>query len=88
MSAVRWQVGAMIAIGALMLLLTGTGLALQQRDAHDAFIAIALIQGVLYLLAAALTWRGGFPRRVLVGILAVAALQPTHLRADDLSSGR
>jgi len=80
----------MIAIGALMLLLTGTGLALQQRDAHDAFIAIALIQGVLYLLAAALTWRGGFPRRVLVGILAVAALMrlgivlaPPYL-SDDL----
>ncbi len=48
---------------------------MQHRDAHDGFIVIALIQGVLYLLAVALTWRGGFPRRVFVGVLAVAALR-------------
>ncbi len=90
MSAGRWQTGVLIAIGALMLLLTGAGLALQHRDAHDGFIVIALIQGVLYLLAVALTWRGGFRRRVFVGVLAVAALMrlsillaPPYL-SDDL----
>jgi alpha-1,6-mannosyltransferase len=90
MSARPWQVGALIAIGALMLVLTGAGLALQHGDAHDGFVAVALIQGVLYLLAAVLAWRGGFPRRVLVGILALAALMrlgillgPPYL-SDDL----
>ncbi len=70
MSARPWQVWGLTAIGALMLLLTGAGLALQHGDAHDGFVAVALIQGVLYLVTAALTWRGGFPRWVLVGILA------------------
>ena len=74
MSAGRWQIGALFAIGAVMLFLTGAGLVLQHRGAHDGFIVVALIQGALYLLAAALTWRGGFPRRVFAGILAVAAL--------------
>ncbi len=90
MSARPWQVWGLTAIGALMLLLTGAGLALQHGDAHDGFVAVALIQGVLYLVTAALTWRGGFPRRVLVGILAVAALMrlgillaPPYL-SDDL----
>lgn len=90
MSAHPWQVWGLTAIGALMLLLTGAGLTLQHGDAHDGFVAVALIQGVLYLVTAALTWRGGFPRRVLVGILAVAALMrlgillaPPYL-SDDL----
>jgi alpha-1,6-mannosyltransferase len=74
MSARRWQVWGLTAIGTLMLLLTGAGLTLQRGDAHEGFVAVALIQGVLYLVTVALTWRGGFPRRVLVGILAVAAL--------------
>ncbi len=57
-----------------MLLLTGAGLLLQHRDAHDSFIVVALLQSALYLLAIGLIWRGGFSRRVLVAVLAVAAL--------------
>src|SRR5258708_17097468 len=74
MSSRRWRVRALIAVGALMLLLTGAGLLLQHRDAHDSFIVVALLQSALYLLAIGLIWRGGFSRRVLVAVLAVAAL--------------
>ena len=74
MSGGRRRTQILIAIGALMLLLTGSGLLLQHEDAHDAFIFLWLVQGALYLLAVGLTWRGGFSRRVLVAVLAAAAL--------------
>jgi hypothetical protein len=64
----------LIALGALMLVLTGAGLVLQQEEARGGFILLELAQGVVYLLAVALTWRGGFSRRTLVAMLAVAAL--------------
>lgn len=74
MIADRWRGPTLIAIGVLLLLLTGAGLLLQRQDAHDRFVVIALVQGALYLLAVWLIWRGGFSRRVLGMVLVVAAL--------------
>src|SRR5262249_40372183 len=71
----RWSRAFILsAIGAAMLILTGMGLLLQHEDARGSFIVLSLLQGALYLVAVALTWRGGFPPRMLVAILAVAAL--------------
>jgi hypothetical protein len=78
-------------LGALMLVLTGVGLILQEDDAHDGFILLALAQGAVYLLAVALTWRGGFSGRALAAMLVVGALMrlgvllaPPYL-SDDLN---
>jgi hypothetical protein len=81
----------LIAIGASMLVLTGIGRLLQHEDAHSGFILLSLVQGVLYLVAVGLTWRGGFSGRALAAILAVAALMrlgvllaPPYL-SDDIN---
>jgi alpha-1,6-mannosyltransferase len=86
----RWRARALIAIGALMSLLTGAALVLQSRDAHDTFIVVALFQGALYLAAVWLILRGAVVRRGLLMILGVAAfmrlgivLAPPYL-SDDL----
>ncbi|HEV2551600.1 MAG TPA: hypothetical protein VGU20_30100, partial [Stellaceae bacterium] len=86
----RWPARMFAAAGAALLLLTGLGLFLQQRNAHDAFVALALAQGALYLLAVWLVLRFGPFRRTLLVILAVAAamrlgvvLAPPYL-SDDL----
>lgn len=71
---IRQRGWALAIIGGLLLLLTGIGLTEQQRGAHDALAAIILIEGALYLVAAWLVWRGGFSRRVLIDVLAVAAV--------------
>lgn len=90
MNDARWAAPTLAAVGAALLLLTGLGLLLQQRGAHDAFVALALGQGALYLLAVWFVLRFGPFRRALVPILAVAAvmrlgvvLAPPHL-SDDL----
>ena len=90
MTGDRWRISALSVIGALLLLLTGIGLLLQHRDARDAFIVIALLQGALYLAAAWLVLRGGLSRGGLLMILSVAAmmrvgvaLAPPYL-SDDL----
>ncbi|HEX6443309.1 MAG TPA: glycosyltransferase 87 family protein [Stellaceae bacterium] len=59
--------------GLLLPVLTGLGLYQQQREDTAAFVAIALVQGAVFAVAAALVWRGSGSRRVLVPILAVAA---------------
>jgi hypothetical protein len=69
-----WRAPLMVAIGGLMLILTGVGLWLQREDAHHEFIVLTLAQGALYLVAVALTWRGGFSHRGLVAMLAAAAV--------------
>jgi alpha-1,6-mannosyltransferase len=70
----RQRALALSAIGGLLLLLTEIGLLEQRRGAHDALVVILLIEGALYLAAARLVWPGGFSRRMLVGVLSVAAL--------------
>ena len=57
-----------------MLALTAVGLHQQAQNARDGFVLVALAQGAVYLVAARIAWGGGFSRRVLVMILAVAAL--------------
>jgi len=76
---------------ACMLLLTAIGLFVQREDAHSGFVLLSLVQGALYLCAVGLTWRGGFSRRALAAILAVAAvmrlgvlLAPPYL-SDDVN---
>jgi alpha-1,6-mannosyltransferase len=90
MNEARWPGRTLAAVGAVLLLLTGLGLFLQQREAHDAFITLELAQGMLYLLAVWLVLRFGPFRRRLLPILAVAALMrlgvvlaPPYL-SDDL----
>ena len=90
MKEVRWPARTLGALGAGMLLLTGAGIVLQRHDAHDAFVVIALVQGVVYLAAASLVLRAGRLRRALLPILAVAAIMrlaivvaPSYL-SDDL----
>ena len=60
--------------GAALLALTGLGLTLQQPDDIDSFLAVALLQGAVYLAAVWLVWNGGSSRRVVVGIAAIAVL--------------
>ena len=91
MSVGRWRGPSLIAIGALMLVLTGIGLLLQCEDAHDRFIVLVLAQGMIYALAVAFTWRGGFSRRAFIAVIAVAALMrlgvllaPPYL-SDDIN---
>jgi alpha-1,6-mannosyltransferase len=91
MTANRWRVWALAAIGAMLLLLTGVGLWRQHSYDTDGFIIVALMQGALYLAAVALTWRGGFSRRAGIAVLAVAAimrlavlLAPPYL-SDDIN---
>lgn len=74
MSPRRWQLGGLIACGGAMLVLTTIGLHQQEQNAREGFVVVALTQGALYLIAARIAWGGGFSRRVLVMILAVAAL--------------
>ena len=90
MSRQRWQAAGLIACGGALLALTAIGLLLQDRNARDGFVVVALAQGAVYLVAARLAWGGGYSRRVLVMILAVAALMrivvvlaPPYL-SDDL----
>ena len=73
MNEPRWPARTFAAVGAVLPLLTGLGIFLQRRDAHDAFVALALAQGALYLLAVWLVLRFGPFRRALLPILAVAA---------------
>jgi alpha-1,6-mannosyltransferase len=60
--------------GALLLLLTGIALNEQRNSTRDAFVAVWLIDGALYLVCARLIWPGGLSRRMLAGGLVVAAL--------------
>lgn len=91
MSFSGWRATILMALGAIMLLLTGGGLLLQHENARGGFILVALAQGAVYLLAVGLTWRGGFPRRAVVAMLGLAAVMrlgvlfaPPYL-SDDIN---
>lgn len=71
---IRQRAVALTIGGCLLLLLTGIGLYAQQQGARDALIVVLLIEGVFYLACARLVWAGGFSRRMLAGVLVVAAL--------------
>jgi alpha-1,6-mannosyltransferase len=91
MSIDRWRGPGVMAIGAVLLLLTAAGLWRQQLYDTDGFTVLALLQGAFYAAAVVLTWRGGLSRRALISVLAVAALlrlavllAPPYL-SDDLN---
>jgi hypothetical protein len=91
MNADRWRPWALTAIGASLLVLTGIGLWRQHVYDTDGFTILTLVQGGLYLVAVALTWRGGLSRRSLAAVLVVAALMrvavllaPPYL-SDDIN---
>jgi alpha-1,6-mannosyltransferase len=73
MSAGGRRAPILMALGAIMLLLTGGGLVLQHENARSDFILVALAQGVVYLLAVGLTWRGGLARGAVLAVLGLAA---------------
>jgi alpha-1,6-mannosyltransferase len=60
------------ASGVVLLGLTGLGLLAQRPDDIDVFVAVALAQGAVYLVAARVVWRGVAAPRCLVMILAMA----------------
>jgi alpha-1,6-mannosyltransferase len=91
MNAAGWRMWALVAIGAMLLVLTGVALWHQHLYDTDGFTVLALVQGAFYLAAVALTWRGGLSRRALIMVLAVAALMrlavllaPPYL-SDDIN---
>lgn len=91
MNVNRRRAAILTTLGAMLLLLTGLGLLLQHENARAGFILVALVQGVVYLLAVAITWRGGFSRRALIAMLGLAAVMrlgvlfaPPYL-SDDIN---
>ncbi len=87
---IRQRAMALTAGGGLLLLCTGIALYEQQYGTRDRLVAVLLIDGALYLVCARLVWPGGLSRRMLVGVLLVAALmriavlsQPPTL-SDDI----
>jgi alpha-1,6-mannosyltransferase len=91
MSVNRLRATILTTLGAMLLILTGLGLLLQHENARGGFILVALVQGVVYLLAVGLTWRGGFSRRALMAMLGLAAVMrlgvlfaPPYL-SDDIN---
>ena len=80
---------ALAASGAALFALTGLALFFQRQDDFDHFLAVALIQGAVYLVAVWSVWSGGPSRRVIFGIAAIAALMrvpivcsPPYLSTD------
>jgi hypothetical protein len=70
----RRRLPALLACAAALLGLTLLGLARQRRDDIDGFVAVALAQAAIYLLAVGLVWNAGRSRGALALIVAVAAL--------------
>jgi alpha-1,6-mannosyltransferase len=91
MTLARWRAPILLALGALMVIVTSIGLVLQRENALGAFVLLALVQGAVYVGAVALTWRGGWSTRAVAAMLAVAAvmrlgvlLAPPYL-SDDIN---
>src|SRR5580700_1305654 len=70
----RRRLIALAASGAALLGLTGLALVFQRQNDPDSFLAVALLQGAVYLVAVWAVWDGGSSRRVVLGIAALAAL--------------
>ena len=84
----RGRLIALAASGAALLALTGLALVFQRQNEFDRFLAVGLLQGVVYLVAVWSVW-GGSSRRVVLGIAAIAALMripavyaPPYLSTD------
>ena len=64
----------LVGLGGLLLALNGVGLLLQKQDNVPWFVAIALAQGIVYLLAVWIVCRAGPRRELLWTVLLFAAL--------------
>jgi alpha-1,6-mannosyltransferase len=70
----RYRSYGLLACGGLLMILTGVGLYAQHENQSAAFVAVALLQGAVYLAAAMLIWRGNASQAgSLLAVLAVAA---------------
>jgi alpha-1,6-mannosyltransferase len=85
----RGRLIALAACGTALFVLTGLALVFQRQNEFDRFLAVALLQGSVYLVAVWSVWSGGSSRRVVLGIAAVAALMripvvgaPPYLSTD------
>jgi alpha-1,6-mannosyltransferase len=70
----RKSVVALTVLGCLLLVLNGIGLVLQSRDDLPSFVAVALLQGVVYIFAVWLVCRVQPGRPGLAVVLIVATL--------------
>jgi alpha-1,6-mannosyltransferase len=79
---------ALLGCGGALLALTGIALRFQRPDDIDAFLAVVLLQGAVYLAAIWLVWRRGSSRRVVLAIAAMAAIMriPVALAPPYLST--
>jgi len=75
--------------GVVLIALTGLALFFQSQNDFDRFLAVALIQSVVYLVAIWSVWNGGASRNVIFAIAAIAALMrlpivcaPPYLSTD------
>ena len=85
----RCGIVTLTASAVALLALTALGLVVQSHDKIEQFLALAGLQGVVYLAAVWAVWNGSSSRRVIVGIAAVAALMrvailfaPPYLSSD------
>ena len=85
----RGRLIALAASGAILLALTALGLFFQSQDDPERFLAVALLQAAVYLVAIWLTWNDGSSRRLVMGIALIAALMripvlcaPPYLSTD------
>jgi len=85
----RRRLIALAASGAALLGLTGLALVFQRQNDPDSFLAVALLQGAVYLVAVWAVWNGDSSRRLVVGIAAIAMLMrvavlcaPPYLSTD------
>lgn len=74
--------------GLALLALTGPALIFQSQNDFTRFLATALLQGAVYLIAVWSVWRLGSSRRVVLGIAAIAVLMriPAVLSPPYLST--
>ncbi len=74
--------------GLALLALTGPALVFQSQNDFTRFLATALLQGAVYLIAVWSVWRLGSSRRVVLGIAAIAVLMriPVVLSPPYLST--
>ncbi|HEY4470019.1 MAG TPA: glycosyltransferase 87 family protein, partial [Stellaceae bacterium] len=74
--------------GVALLALTGAALVFQSQNDFARFLAAALLQGAVYLVAVWSVWRLGSSRRVVLGIAAIAVLMriPVVLSPPYLST--
>jgi alpha-1,6-mannosyltransferase len=70
----RQRTLAITGCGLVLLALTGVGLFAQRQHNTAAFVAVALVQGAVYVAAVALLWRGPSSRSVIVTVLALATV--------------